>query len=282
MKESLWQSQLFSQSDANVFVVLDGAKVPGLLKQLEDAQPEYCCLYRGELIPELAEVVPYLVRLEQGSEFSKWVLSGIGKHWGIFAVAKTNLRTMGQHFRSLLTVELPNGQTVAFRFYDPRVLRVFLPSCEEGERREMFGPVAHYLVEGEARGTFLRFTSPEIHSGQQMEKKKLVIREEQREVLRKYMLKQFEDRMVLHLRRIFPNEIKSFSEPDLRAQIQKGMNRSAQYQITMGGDVQRYLECAVIYGWDFDTTPWAREILRHDDWDGEMKMDQIEQYGLTI
>ncbi|NJO17021.1 MAG: DUF4123 domain-containing protein, partial [Thioploca sp.] len=78
-------------------------------------------------------------------------LSGIGKQWGIFATAKANLRTMCQHFRGLLTVELPSGQTVAFRFYDLRVLRVFLPTCKEENRRLMFGPVIWYWVEEEGR-----------------------------------------------------------------------------------------------------------------------------------
>ena len=277
-----WSSQLFSQPDAKVFVVLDGAKVRGLVKQLEEAQPEYCCLYRGELIPELAEVVPYLVRLERETEFLEWVLSGMGKQWGIFAVAKANLRTMCQHFRSLLTVELPSGQTVAFRFYDPRVFRVFWPTCEEEKQRLVFGPILRYLVEEEKGQTFLHFMPPELRSDAQIEKKRLVIREEQREVLKQYMVKQFEERMVLHLRRVFPEKIKFLSEQELRTQTQRGINQSAQYQITVEGDVQRYLECAVVYGWDFHATSWAREILCHNDWNGEMKMDKIEQTGLAL
>ncbi|NJO18602.1 MAG: DUF4123 domain-containing protein, partial [Thioploca sp.] len=82
-------------------------------------------------------------------------LSGIGKQWGIFATAKANLRTMCQHFRGLLTVELPSGQTVAFRFYDPRVWRVFWPQCSEEERQVMFGPVVRYWVEGEGEAVSL-------------------------------------------------------------------------------------------------------------------------------
>ncbi len=162
MEELIWQNQLFSQTDAKVFIVLDGAKAPNLLEQLETTQPEYCCLYRGELIPELAEAVPYLIRLEQGTEFLQWVLSGIGKQWGIFAVAKANLQTMCQHFRRLLTVELPSGQTVAFRFYDPQVWRIFLPTCEEEEWRVVFGPVLRYYVEIEGKPpSLLQFTSQE-------------------------------------------------------------------------------------------------------------------------
>ncbi|MDY6992595.1 MAG: DUF4123 domain-containing protein [Pseudomonadota bacterium] len=81
------------------------------------------------------------------TELVKWLLTGFGQHWGIFAVAKVNLRTMRQHFRSLLTVQLPKGQTVYFRFYDPRVLRTFLPTCDDEQRRLVFGPAMRYWVE---------------------------------------------------------------------------------------------------------------------------------------
>lgn len=82
------EQQLFSQTKANVFAVLDGASIQGLLEKLEQYQPEHCCLYRGELEPDLAEAAPYLVRLERGTDLVKWLLTGYGQHWGIFAIAK--------------------------------------------------------------------------------------------------------------------------------------------------------------------------------------------------
>jgi len=34
-----------------------------------------------------------------------------------------------------------------FRWYDPRVLRVYLPTCTASELRTVFGPVERYLVD---------------------------------------------------------------------------------------------------------------------------------------
>jgi hypothetical protein len=106
---------------------------------------------------------PYLVRLEQSSELMKWLLlEGWERHGGIFAVAKANLRTMRQHFRSLLTVQLPEGKTVYFRFYDPRVLRTFLPTCSREEQQRLFGPILQYWVEsGKEETIFLPFSLKE-------------------------------------------------------------------------------------------------------------------------
>ena len=109
----------------------------------------------------------------------------------------------------------------------------------------------------------------------------LIIRPEQVKVLEQYMVKQFEERMRVHLQRVFAEELQTIGEVELREQIRLGVEKAQLYQITKEGDVQRYLECAVIYGWEFDTTSWAKNILQRADWSGEMKMDKVEQFGLT-
>jgi hypothetical protein len=152
------RQQLFSEKGANVFAVLDGASVPDLRMSFHRRQPEHICLYRGELAPDMAEVAPYLVRLEANSEFTTWVITqGWGEHWGIFAVSAADLRAMRQHFRRFLTVQDANGKPLLFRYYDPRVLRVYLPTCNVEELATVFGPVVSYLLEDENPNAALRF-----------------------------------------------------------------------------------------------------------------------------
>ncbi|MDY6992596.1 MAG: hypothetical protein SVR94_08340 [Pseudomonadota bacterium] len=110
----------------------------------------------------------------------------------------------------------------------------------------------------------------------------LVIRSEQVEVLELYMVEQFEARMRVHLRRVFAEELEGVSEEELREQIRLGVERARSYQIMQQSDVQRYLECMVVYGWKFDTTEWAKVILHRENWDGEMKMDEIEQHEFRL
>ena len=136
--------------------------MPGLLDKLDEWKPEFVCLYRGELKPDLAEAAPYLVRLEPGTKMTEWILSeGWGRHWGIFAISEADLKAMRQHFRQLLTVYDEKGKPLLFRFYDPRVLRIFLPTCAEAERKQLFGPVREYVVEGEERSSVLRLPQEE-------------------------------------------------------------------------------------------------------------------------
>jgi hypothetical protein len=142
----------------NVYAVLDGAAIPDLLLSFHQHQPEYICLYRGQLKPDMETVAPYVVHLQRGTAFANWVLQkGWGEHWGVFAVAEANLVAMRKHFRKFLTVHNSAGKPLLFRYYDPRVLRVYLPTCNEEELREMFGPIDGYLLEDETPNTLLRF-----------------------------------------------------------------------------------------------------------------------------
>ncbi len=114
----------------------------------------------------------------------------------------------------------------------------------------------------------------------------LIIRKEQMDIFGRYMLKQFEDRMVLHLRSAFPKQTKDKPEPDLRLIIQLGIEKAASYDVEGEDDVQRYLGYMVIYGPDFDRnrqTSWAGDILRIENLHGKLKMDRIdERHGLLM
>jgi hypothetical protein len=150
---------LFANGQTNVFAILDGASSPNLVKKLYEHEPEYCCLYRGVLAPDMATVAPYLVRLEPGDKFSEWILTeGWGVHWGIFLHSSAPLRPLRDHFREFHTVELPDQRTVLFRYYDPRVLRTFLPVCNPTELTTFFGPVQTYIVEGPTPEAGTQFT----------------------------------------------------------------------------------------------------------------------------
>ncbi len=150
--------ELLFGDGAAVFAVLDGASVQGLLGKMHELRPESVCLYRGELQPDIAEVAPYLVKLDSKSEFTQWVLKeGWGQHWGIFVLTHSDLHTVRQHLRRFLTVHDESGKPMYFRFYDPRVMRVYLPTCNASELGQLFGPVEAFVTEGEEPAEALRF-----------------------------------------------------------------------------------------------------------------------------
>src|SRR5215467_2929919 len=150
---------LFSDEDSNVFAALDGASVPELLSKLYGLLPEFECILRVDLEPDMAEVAPYLVQLYPNSEFTKWVVThGWGQHWGIFVVSGADFRALRNHFRSLLTVYDVTGKPMLFRYYDPRVMRSYLPTCDAAELATVFGPAANYIMEDSDPWSLLRFS----------------------------------------------------------------------------------------------------------------------------
>lgn len=135
---------LFRVEDpVNVYAVVDGAKVPLLLDVLEEHEFEGSCLLPGRLEPDVAAVAPYVVQLEPGSRLTEWLL---GDYWDADALivlrAELGPGPVVKHLRGLTVAKLPDGARAYFRFYDPRVLRAYLPTCTEEEQAVFFGEVA--------------------------------------------------------------------------------------------------------------------------------------------
>jgi hypothetical protein len=157
MKKEQLEKLLFSERSL-VFAVLDGASIPGLRDKFFEMRPPHHCLIRGELEPDMQEVSPYVVGLVPGTPFVDWVLAEcFGKHWGIFAQSRRSLKEMRFQFRRLLTVMNEAGDPMIFRFYDPRVLNRFLPTCTKEEVEAFFGSVDTFFSEDAAAGKMLRF-----------------------------------------------------------------------------------------------------------------------------
>lgn len=96
----------------------------------------------------------------------------------------------------------------------------------------------------------------------------LTIRKEQLAVFGPVGKKAFEDRVVVHLKKVFPEKAEALGEPKVRETIQYGAQRAASYRITSERDVCKYIDLMVFYGRDFDkdpNLPWAQSILQNQN-----------------
>ena len=140
------------------YAVLDGARDDKIYPALASADIENLCLFLGRKAVELSNVAPYLVSLTREDPFTQWLMSsGWGKSWGIFLRASASFRELHRHFRKFLMVYDEKGSPLYFRYYDPSVLRVYLPTCNESELQILFGPVEHYYVEGKDENQLIEF-----------------------------------------------------------------------------------------------------------------------------
>jgi hypothetical protein len=141
------------------YALLDAGRDDAIYPKIVSSGMESACLYRGETARELAWVAPYLVELKREDPFTEWVLeNGWGKSWGIFFESPAAFNELKRHFRTFLIVYDDEGNSLYFRYYDPRVLRVYLPTCNAEELGIVFGPVASYVVEGEDSSMLLDFS----------------------------------------------------------------------------------------------------------------------------
>lgn len=133
------RNQILGNHDNFVYAVIDGAACPQLRFKLYDWAPEHCCLYSGKLEPDMEEVAPYLVKLQQDSIFTNWLIKeGWDNHWSIFVESELDFKALRKQIRKLLLVKSPEGETLVFRFYDPRVMSIFLPTCDGDQADELF------------------------------------------------------------------------------------------------------------------------------------------------
>ncbi|HEX7689166.1 MAG TPA: DUF4123 domain-containing protein [Burkholderiaceae bacterium] len=143
----LWQEA----GDHPAYAILDGAQNELLVGELHAAgAPPWRCLFMGELEPDMAVVAPYLVELEYSSAFTRRLLAeGWGQNRGVFLTSETPLAALWRHLRAQVMVYGPNLDPMYFRYYDPRVLRSFLPTCTPRQLAEFFGPVGFFIAEDE-------------------------------------------------------------------------------------------------------------------------------------
>jgi hypothetical protein len=144
---------------SGLFAVLDSARDDAVLQLLKSSGATYDSLYEGPQALELAEAAPYLVELPDGSELlEELAYAGWGRSWGIFLRSNLSLPQVRRHLRKFLLVHAEGkDKPLYFRFYDPRVLRVFLPSCTPAQTEEFHGPIQAFYAEGED-GKLLTFT----------------------------------------------------------------------------------------------------------------------------
>ena len=141
-----------------LFAVLDAARGPRVLEVLHESVEEYQSLYEGMQGEALARQAPYLVRVPKGSRLSEQlVLEGWGNAWRIYLTCQRPFKEVRSQLRRLLMVANDQtGERMFFRFYDPQMLRLFLPTCAVRQKEQIFGEIRAFLVENKD-GEAVRF-----------------------------------------------------------------------------------------------------------------------------
>lgn len=128
-------------SEKTLYAILDSVDEPEVPQRASLFESRYTSLYSGAASREYWAIAPYLLQVQQ-DDFD-WIRTTlITSPWGVLATSKADLPSVRHHLRKFLTVkDAVSGRSLLFRFYDPRVLPVFLESCSTDQARAFYGPI---------------------------------------------------------------------------------------------------------------------------------------------
>lgn len=158
MREELQRALWPKGPNPNIWAIVDTAQDQKVYWTLTNSFLNYSCLFAGRLPPALEMAAPYLVQLDPDDKFTHFLADNMGRNLGIFLQCDTSLKELRKHLRTFLTVKNIHGVRMLFRYYDPRVMRVYLPTCTSTELDAVFGPIKSIWTEGGNYGEMTQFS----------------------------------------------------------------------------------------------------------------------------
>jgi hypothetical protein len=139
-----------SEPDQHLFAILDTARSVDVYTALEGTKARRASLLGIDVPEELLRSSPYLVEARLGGPLlDRFLERGWADSWGVLLTSTYELDFLIDHLRSIVHARTEEGGKYFFRFYDPRVIRLYLPTCTPRELDDFFGPVKRFLVEGQ-------------------------------------------------------------------------------------------------------------------------------------
>lgn len=281
---------------------MDGSRDKDIYYFLNNSDLEHYCLFEGQLSFDLASASPYVVELEKDNQKS-WELfeKAWGNHWGVFVIGGKDykLSTLRRNCRKIAYVKTSKNKKYIFRYFDPRILSTYLPTCDETEANQVFGEILEYITD--ANGTIQRFTrstigvidqlKTEVSEEQLLKKhakakpfKILAIRDEQLKALSNRALEQDYQSIKVQFIEDFiddqskPIEVNNKAVP-LDTFLRTCLNEAIKFEIEDQYAIYSFFHLNYTHGWQFWKNPnnqWALKILeskRKDD----IRIEKLEE-----
>jgi len=260
LRDRLWASA--RRPDAPIYAVLDGARDERIYSMICDSRAPWQSLYDGPLPDVVAAAAPHLVQLARDDYFSSDLIAhGFGNCWGIFVECAAPFEEVRRHLRRFLRVRDPDGERLLFRFYDPRILRVFLATCTAEQLATFFGPAVRFAVEGPGLA-FTDFAPPADRTAaiEPPGVELFAIRREQLAAFSQLAEEIFVERAAESVAREWPHEHARLGDDGARALVRHGIGRARAHGLRTERDHLRWINLMMFIGHDFDADPrrpWA-------------------------
>jgi len=140
--------QSAAQEGYNLYGIADAARDDEVFRFLITGNVQYMSLFEGTMDVQSYSVSGFLVECKKESSLFQWMTA---EAWGnnccIFFTSKASFEDLFKHFQQFNRVYIEGDDVVLFRYYDPRVLRTYLPTCTQSEIDLFFGQVESFFAE---------------------------------------------------------------------------------------------------------------------------------------
>lgn len=240
------------ETDTQHYLLLDGAQIDDLmhiLYQLEPA-PEFHRLYDGTRYAELAEVGPVLIATDHNS----FLTQHFKKHWSTTAGVTLNSRAPAdeliQHLTSLVHVSVNGGVSVLFRYYDPRILYLWLTDMCDRQRNSILGPVEQFQLWAQGGWYGFSRSAPSV-AQHYAETPWLQLSDAQLARLNQAKQQVFEQALLEHMDKWFPDCLANAGASERQDWARACCLKANEYGFSAAADIVRWAGLLGICGADF-------------------------------
>ena len=221
-------------------------------------------LFSGTAKEQYWQVAPYLFQVDPA--VLDWMVAKIWKEpWGVFAITKASFEDLRVHFKKFLLAQLPDGKVWYFRYYDPRILKSYLPVCDPWELQKFFGPVRAFAIAGGEQEKPTMVQGMNIPPAPRTSPPEATIwwkiRTEQQKEFDRVAEHGFVSRCVQFLKEKLPALVKPIQSQDLRDRVQAAIARARGYGIKWQSTLLAFVALEFEIGLGFDQHPLVRKFL---------------------
>ncbi len=155
------------KEECQLYGIIDSARNEDVFRYLISGNATYQSLLEGTMDVHSFGASGFLVECKKDSLLFNWMTT---EAWGdsccIFFTSKSPFEELFIHLQQFNRVYIEDEDVVLFRYYDPRVLRVYLPTCNHNEIETFFGDIKTFFAEDKDPSEVITFSKASDSSGE--------------------------------------------------------------------------------------------------------------------
>ncbi|KIQ37857.1 DUF4123 domain-containing protein [Pseudomonas viridiflava] len=238
------------------YLVLDGGLINDLPQNLLRMEHFALChpLYQSTAYEAIVECGPMLVEITTNETLQKLFRDKWRSDSGIWLESNSSHIELIEHLRSLVHVKLESGMTALFRYYDPRITRLWLTAMDTVQRDYLLGPIVLIRLPSneDSEREQLIYRKGDAQPGKRYSDTPwLLLNGQQLDMLGQVQREQFSQHLLDHCQRYFPSALEGLDTKQ-RCQWAEGCRRNAErHGYTTDNQITRWVALYAALGENF-------------------------------